>query len=82
MTQQQIVNEFRTFSKVQKTAIVRQLLEILEEDLKEKTEETTVDEKLAAIEKLHGIAAVEGKIPPTDNEIKESYIDYITEKYK
>ncbi len=42
----------------------------------------TVEEKLAAVEKLHGIAAVEGKTPPTDEEIKEDYINYISEKYK
>lgn len=82
MTQQQIIQEFKNLSKVQKSAIVRQLLHILEEDLKDIKDEISVEERLAAVEKLHGIAAVEGKTPPTDEEVKENYINYISEKYK
>lgn len=35
-----------------------------------------------ATERLQGIASVPGKRPPNDEEVKESYVDYITEKYK
>ena len=86
MTQQQIVQEFKTFPKAQKSLIIRQLLRIFEEDLeeieKQKTGELSSEERKAIVESLYGIAAVEGKTPPTDEEIKEDYINYLSEKYK
>ena len=86
MTQQQIVQEFKTFPKAQKSLIIRQLLRIFEEDLeeteKQKTGELSTEERKAIVESLYGIAAVEGKTPPTDEEIKEDYINYLSEKYK
>lgn len=84
MTQQQIVQEFRNYPKAKKSAVIRQLLQIFEEDLAEKSQPDalSVEERMAIVERLHGIAAVEGKTPPTDEEIKQNYGDYITEKYK
>lgn len=85
MTQQQLIQEFRGYPKDQKSAVIRQLLEIFEEDLKETPpygSELSVEERMAIVERLHGIAAVEGKTPPTDEEIKEDYADYLSEKYK
>ena len=86
MTQQQIVQEFKTFPKAQKSLIIRQLLRIFEEDLeeieKQKTGELSTEERKAIVESLYGIAAVEGKTPPTDEEIKEDYTNYLLEKYK
>ena len=35
-----------------------------------------------AVERLRGIAHVPGKIPPTDQEIKKGYADFLAEKYK
>lgn len=32
--------------------------------------------------KLMGIAKQKGKKPPTDEKLKESYVDYLEEKYK
>ena len=86
MTQQQLVQEFKTYPKTQKSVIIRQLLRIFEEDLEE-TElrnngELSIEERKAIVESLYGIAAVEGKTPPTDEEIKEDYANYLSEKYK
>ena len=86
MTQQQLVQEFKTYPKTQKSVIIRQLLRIFEEDLEE-TElrnngEFSIEERKAIVESLYGIAAVEGKTPPTDEEIKEDYANYLSEKYK
>lgn len=53
----------------------------LEELTKEK-DELTIEERLAIVESLRGIAAVEGKTPPTDEEVKEDYYNYLAEKYK
>lgn len=86
MTQQQIVQEFKTFPKAQKSLIIRQLLRIFEEDLeeteKQNNSELSIEERKAIVDSLRGIAAVEGKTPPTDEEIKEDYANYLSEKYK
>lgn len=85
MTQQQWVQEFKSYPKAQKSAVVRELLRILADDLEEVTpngSELSIEERKAAVDSLRGIAAVEGKIPPTDEEIKEDYINYLSEKYK
>ncbi|MBA3632965.1 MAG: hypothetical protein H0W58_09185 [Acidobacteria bacterium] len=82
---QQLVQEFKSYPKAQKSVIIRQLLRIFEEDLEENMQnsrELSIEERKAIVESLYGIAAVEGKTPPTDEEIKEDYINYLSEKYK
>lgn len=84
MTQQQIVREFKTYPKAQKSVVIRQLLQIFEEDLAETAEPDalSLEERMAIVERLDGIAAVDGKTPPTDEEIKEDYANYLAEKYQ
>ncbi len=86
MTQQQFVQEFRSYPKAQKSVVIRQLLRIFADDLEEtpqlKGDELSIEERTAIVESLYGIAAVEGKTPPTDKEIKEDYTNYLSEKYK
>jgi NADH:ubiquinone oxidoreductase subunit E len=85
MTRQQLIQEFKSYPTAQKSAIIRQLLQIFEAELEETTpaeKELSIEERMAIVERLHGIAAVEGKTPPTDEEIKEDYTNYLLEKYK
>lgn len=84
MTQQQIVQEFKRYPKAQKSVVIRQLLQIFEEELDEtaKSDELSIEERIAIVESLSGIAAVEGKTPPTDEQVKEDYTNYLLEKYK
>ena len=85
MTQQQIIQEFRRYPKAKKSVVIRELLQIFEEDLKESSEENrelTIQKRLAIVERLSGIAAVEGKTPPTDEEWREERTNYLLEKYK
>jgi len=86
MTQQQFVQEFKSYPKAQKSIVISQLLRIFADDLEETSRqdgnELSIEERKAAVDSLRGIAAVEGKIPPTDEEIKEDYINYLSEKYK
>lgn len=85
MTQQQLVQEFKSYPKEKKSVVIRQLLRIFEEDLVENTpnnKELSIEERKAVVESLYGIAAVKGKTPPTDEQVKEDYIDYLSEKYK
>jgi len=86
MTQQQIVQEFKSYPKAQKSVVISQLLRILADDLEEPLQpngsELSIEERKAIVDSLRGIAAVEGKTPPTDEEIKEDYTNYLAEKYK
>lgn len=85
MTQKQLVQEFKSYPKAKKSIVIRQLLRIFEADLEEVTQngnELSIGERKAIVDSLRGIAAVEGKTPPTDEEIKEDYINYLAEKYK
>ena len=86
MTQQQFVQEFKSYPKVQKSVVISQLLRILADDLEETSQpngnELSIEERKAIVDSLRGIAAVEGKTPPTDEEIKEDYANYLVEKYK
>jgi hypothetical protein len=84
MTQQQIVQEFKSYPKAQKSVVIRQLLQIFEEDLEESAngDKLSIEERIAIVESLSGIAAVEGKTPPSDDEVKEDYTNYLSEKYK
>lgn len=86
MTQQQFVQEFKSYPKVQKSVVISQLLRILADDLEEIPQqngnELSIEERKAIVDSLRGIAAVEGKTPPTDEEIKEDYANYLVEKYK
>jgi len=86
MTQQQFVQEFRSYPKAQKSIVIRQLLRIFADDLEETPQPTgselSIEERKVIVDSLRGIAAVEGKTPPTDEEIKEDYTNYLSEKYK
>jgi len=86
MTQQQFVQEFKSYPKAQKSMVISQLLRIFADDLKETSQqngsELSIEERTAIVESLYGIAAFEGRTPPTDEEIKKDYTNYLSEKYK
>ena len=44
--------------------------------------ELTVEERLAVVESLAGIASVPGKRPPTDEEWREQRTEYLLEKHR
>jgi ribosomal protein L7/L12 len=44
------------------------------------TSESTRERKIAAVRRLRGIAKFEGE-PPSDEELKEDYVNYLAEKY-
>ena len=87
MTQQQFVQEFKSYPKAKKSIVISQLLRIFADDLEETPQQPnggdlSIEERKAIVDSLRGIAAVEGKNPPTDEEIKEDYANYLAEKYK
>ncbi|MCD9188889.1 MAG: hypothetical protein LUM44_20895 [Pyrinomonadaceae bacterium] len=63
--------------------IIERISRSLREDLRESDYgNDKLERRKTAYERLRGIASVKGKTPPTDEEVKEDYIDYISEKYK
>ncbi len=87
MTQQQIVQEFKTYPKAKKSLVIRQLLRIFEKDLEENPatagiDDSPIEERKRAVDRLRGIATVAGKTPPTDEEVKQNYANRLAEKYK
>lgn len=85
LTQQEIIKEIMAFPIVEQFEIVEKIQHNIKRNLKPQItdkKEISVEEKLAIVESLAGIAKVEGKSAPTDEEIKEDYANYLAEKYK
>lgn len=40
------------------------------------------EKRREAIRRLRGVAMVEGKVAPSDQEVKDEYYNYLDEKYK
>lgn len=66
----------------ERVEIIERVSRSVREDLREKSIETSFEERKKAVDRLRGIAAVEGKTPPTDKQVKEDYANYLAEKYK
>ncbi len=88
MTQQEIFREVVSLPFKEQAELVEKIGRNLKQsiaengDNKTKEKELSIEERKAIVESLYGIAAVEGKTPPTDEEVKEDYINYLAEKYK
>lgn len=88
MTQQEIFREVISLPFKEQAELVEKIGRNLKQsiaehgDKKVKEKELSIEERKAIVDRLRGIAAVEGKIPPTDEEVKEDYINYLSEKYK
>ncbi len=85
MTQQQIVQEFKSYPKAQKSIVIRQLLRIFEEDLEETPQHNgnkfSIEERTAIVESLAGSLKMENP-PMTKEETREMYYEHLSEKYK
>ena len=93
MTQQQFIEEIKHLSIAERIALIEEISRSVREDLKMKEDGTTnsvkesapVDEdererRVAAVRRLRGIIKFDGP-PPTDEELKEDYVNYLIEKY-
>ncbi len=84
MTQQQIVQEFKTYPKAQKSVIIRQLLRIFEEDLEENPpneDAPSIEERLRLVKSLAGSLKMENP-PMTREQEREIIFEHLSEKYK
>jgi hypothetical protein len=80
MIHQQVLEQIYHLPIAERIEIIEKVSRSVREDLSEK--QISIEERRNAIDRLRGIASVKGKTPPTDAEIKEDYINYLSEKYK
>ena len=94
MTRQQFIEEIKQLSVVERIALIEAITRSLREDLErgqsaasisaasnsEITDDGERERKIAAVQRLRGIAKPKGK-PPSDEELKEDYVNYLSEKY-
>jgi hypothetical protein len=81
MTQQQMLQEFKTYPKAIKAVIIREMLQVFEKDLEEiEQNEHSVEERLAIVESLAGSLKMENP-PMTREEERKIIEDYLMEKY-
>jgi hypothetical protein len=94
MTRQEFIEEIRQLSIADRIALLEEITRSLREDLEangtgrattiEETSEANIqnehERKLAAVQRLRGILKSSGK-PPSDEELKEDYTNYLIEKY-
>lgn len=81
MTQQQMLQEFKTYPKAVKAVVIREFLQVFEKDLEEiEQNELSTKEKLSIVESLAGSLKMEN--PPMSKEDDRKIIeDYLMEKY-
>lgn len=89
LTQQEIYREAIALPYNEQAELIEKISRNLKQGIAENGNENTheekepsIEEKREAIKRLRGIAKVEGKPAPTDEEIKEDYTNYLLEKYK
>jgi hypothetical protein len=94
MTQQQFIEEIKRLSIEERVALIEAISRSLREDLEttsggaatvgEETPEDAVqsetERRLSAVHRLRGIIKFDGD-PPSDEELKDDYTNYLIEKY-
>lgn len=94
MTQQQFMEEIKHLSIAERIALIEEISRSVSEDLKMNEgdtansvsesepadDENERERRVAAVHRLRGIIKFDGP-PPTDEELKEDYVNYLIEKY-
>lgn len=90
MTREEIVKEARQLPLTERKAAVEEITSSIREEMQANgsaakdashaKNESSLDEKLAAFYRLQGMLKTDAP-PPTDEELKQDYIDYLAEKY-
>lgn len=80
--QAEIIEEIIHLPILERVKIIEKISRSVREDLRKSSAELSFEERKKATDRLRGIAAVEGKMPPTDEEVKENYTRFLSEKYK
>ncbi len=88
--QTEIIEQIIHLPIYERIEIIEKLSRSVREEMREngaessiaEEKELSIEERKAIVDSLRGIAAVEGKTPPTDEEIRADYTNYLSEKYK
>ena len=93
MTQQQFIEEIKQLSVKDRIALIEVIFRSVREELEPGGSASELDErhsafdeldtrerKISATQRLHGIIKPDS-VPPTDEELKEDYTNYLMEKY-
>jgi len=94
MTRQQFIEEIKQLSVAERIELIETITRSLREDLEAreavasaaqtKSRQTEIQEtgqdNLSISQRLRGVLKFDGE-PPTDEELKEMYTDYLAEKY-
>jgi hypothetical protein len=77
--QTEIINQIKHLPIADRIEIIEEVSRSVKEDLQKNGNQTiSIEERKKAVDKLRGIASVAGKTPPTDEEVKGDYINYIS----
>jgi hypothetical protein len=74
MTREEIVKEIRQLPVAEREAVVEEITRSIREEIQ------PVETRVSVVDQLYGIAKPDGPMP-SDDELKEDYIRYLTEKY-
>lgn len=81
--QTEIIEQILHLPIAERVEIIETLSRSVKEELREsECDENELERRKLAYQRLRGIAAVKGKTPPTDEEVKESFMNHLSEKYK
>ncbi len=81
--QTELIEQIIHLPIAERVEIIERISRSLREDLRESNgENSNRDERNTAYYRLRGIASVEGKTPPNDKEVKEDFMNYLSEKHK
>jgi hypothetical protein len=90
MTRQQFIEEIKQLSVTERIALIEAITRSVREELeahgettpsaRPESEQVEGQDKLRISQRLRGILKFEGE-PPTDEEVKDMYADYLSEKY-
>jgi hypothetical protein len=74
MTKEEIVREARELPVAEREAVLEEIARSIREELQ------PLETRLSIVDRLYGIAKPDSPTP-SDEELKEDYIRYLTEKY-
>ena len=74
MTREELVREIKHLSLAEREAVVEDIKRTIREDTQPRSKRVSI------VDQLYGIAKPDGPMP-SDEELKEDYVRYLTEKY-
>lgn len=81
--QTELIEQIIHLPIAERVEIIERISRSVREDLRESNSKSSnLDERNDAYQRLRGIASVKGKIPPNDEEVKEDFMNYLSEKHK